>query len=106
MISQTLWLSLKPQTRDQLRKEFNIGRSSFSWVKGNELVQDGTTDKDLEAITNEEVFINRAKEIELGEPIILKIPAEELKLEPITIKTLNTNAKSIQKSKRKAKQKR
>lgn len=99
MIGQTLWLSLKPQTRDQLRKEFSIGRSSFSWVKGNELVQDGTTDKDLEVITNEQAFIERAKEIEIGEQIIVKVePKEE-----IIIKTLKTNAKPIQKSRRKVK---
>ena len=103
MINQTLWLSFKSGTRDQLRKEFNIPRSSFIWVKGIELAQDGTTDKDLEVITNEQAFIERAKEIELGEPVVVKV--EEPK-EEIIIKTLNTNAKPIQKSKRKAKQKR
>ena len=102
MITQQFWLSLKPETRQKLREEFAIPRSSFSWVKGNELVQDGTTEEDLNSIwkdefpeTTEQMFINRAKEIELGEPLTIKV-------EPI-IKTPKTNAKPIQKSKRKVK---
>ncbi len=86
------WLALPMPVRIKLRQLFNIPRSQGSLVEGNIVKSDGTTFKDLEAITVEKMQGYLGTEV-LGEPeysdfVILfnatvdKIQEEDKELEP------------------------
>jgi hypothetical protein len=49
-------MSVQAETRERLRKTFNLSRSGCTEVVDNQLITDGTTHKDLEALTKERLL--------------------------------------------------
>lgn len=49
------WMSLPRETRKHLVKVFDIERTGISEVRDNEVITDGYTNQDLEAITREKM---------------------------------------------------
>lgn len=50
------WMRLSKDTRNTLRQLFGIPMSGSGWVKDNVQVQDGVTELDLQAITQERLM--------------------------------------------------
>jgi hypothetical protein len=64
MLNITQWMAIPKDIREQLRIDFNIPKSSFVWVKGNEIATDGVTNEDLEVIKDiSDKVLARAEEI-------------------------------------------
>jgi len=55
MLSPTIWLQLKRETREAIAKEFGLSKSGHTEVVNNELVCDGYTVFDLQGITLEKL---------------------------------------------------
>lgn len=52
MIYSSLWLTFPQEVRDRMRKAFNISRSTGTHVDGGRVVCDGSTDLDLQVVTD------------------------------------------------------
>lgn len=82
------WLALPMLIRVEMRKVFNIPRSSHTLVEGNIVKSDGTTYEDLKAITIEklQVFLNTDPEqtdfVKLFNGVVAKIAETQLPKEP------------------------
>lgn len=55
LLSRSIWLGLKSETRADIARIFNIPKSSGVEVSGNQVISDGYTDKDLAMVRVEEL---------------------------------------------------
>ena len=83
------WMKIQKPIREKIIELYAIPKSSFVWVKGQELVSDGRTDKDLEIVTPE-IVLEAEYQLGLKEKPISKMEQESIEsIEGGELKTIN-----------------